>query len=424
MKKNPVVITGVGAMTALGHSADATWRALLAGEPGIRRLEGFDVDGFDCRVGAQIREFDPAALGFNSKLARIQDLHSFMLLKCSQDAFTQARLATAEIGPEDIALSVGMGMVDFKIPDLVPAVVAATDVRGGLDMDVFYTRAYQEIYPLTTLTMLNNVSVCDVAIQLSIRGENIVFSPDADSGAQAIAEGVKSVQEKKAKVALAGGVSEKISPFGLARAHLQRFLNVTDSVMPCRPFAPDRRGTVLGEGCGILSLELRETADQRGVSYTVAVTGYGAAFESDDGTPGPTPRAISRAMQGALARAEINPTDVDLVIAHGDGTQSGDANEIDALHDVFAASLERLPVFSSKGSLGHLQAGAIAVDVILGTYILIHGAIPPTLGSVARNAIGFRLVVDRPLQCAPRRLLLNCCSHEGQCASLVIEAAN
>src|SRR5262245_18790158 len=122
-----------------------------------------------------------------------------------------------------------MGMVDYRIQDLLPAVVASMDTGGALDMDVFYARGYQEIYPLITLAMLNNVSLCEVAIQLNIRGENIVFSPHADSNGQAVAEGVKALREQKAKVALVGGVSEKISPLGLACAHFLGLLNTADS---------------------------------------------------------------------------------------------------------------------------------------------------------------------------------------------------
>ncbi len=425
-RENPVVITGVGAMTALGLDARATWEGFLSGKQGIRTLEGFDAAGFACRVGAQIRGFDPVALGFNSKLARVLDLHSFMLLKCAREAFVQAGLNSTEIAPESIGLFVGMGMVDYKIQDLLPAVVASMDTGGALDMDVFYARGYQEIYPLITLAMLNNVSLCEVAIQLNIRGENSVFSPHAASGGQAVAEGVKTLCEQKAKVALVGGVSEKISPLGLARAHFLGLLNTTDAgFMPCRPFAANRTGTVLGEGCGILSLELRRAADERGAPYHVMITGCGSAFEAQTGCRAPTANAVIRAMQQALASAALNPADVDLVIAHGDGTPVGDANEIEAIHQVFSRCLDRILVFSSKGFFGHLLAGAVAVDVVLATHIIAQGVIPPTLSSVTPDArIRFPLVTERPLKCAPRRVLLNCRSDEGQCVSLLLEAVD
>jgi 3-oxoacyl-(acyl-carrier-protein) synthase len=118
--------------------------------------------------------------------------------------------------------------------------------------------------------------------------------------------------------------------------------------MPCRPFAANRKGTVLGEGCGILSLELRQTADQRGAPYHVMITGCGSAFEAQTGAYAPTTNAVIRAMQQALASAALNPEDVDVVIAHGDGTPVGDANEIDAIHQVFSRCLDRIAVFSSK----------------------------------------------------------------------------
>jgi 3-oxoacyl-[acyl-carrier-protein] synthase II len=425
-RENPVVITGVGAITALGLDAKTTWDAILAGKQGVRDLKGFDATGFGCRVGAQVTGFESAALRFSSKLARVLDLHSFMLLQCARETFVQAGLNATEVAPESLGLFVGMGMVDYRIQDLLPAVLASMDTGGALDMEIFYAQGYQEIYPLITLAMLNNVSLCEVAIQLNIRGENCVFSPHADSGGQAVAEAVKTLREQKAAVALAGGVSEKISPLGLARAHYLGLLNTTDAVsMPCRPFAANRKGTVLGEGCGILSLELRQTADQRGAPYHVMITGCGSAFEAQTGAYAPTANAVTRAMQQALASAALNPEDVDAVIAHGDGTPVGDANEIDAIHQVFSRCLDRIAVFSSKGFLGHLLAGAAAVDLVLATYMIAQGVIPPTLSSVTPDErIRFPLVTDQPLKCALRRVLLNCRSNEGQCVSLLVEAVD
>ena len=423
-RENSVVITGVGAITALGLSADETWNSLLAGRQGVRRLEGFEVGGFACQVGAQVRGLGPEVLGSDAKLARVMDLHSFMLFKCSEDAFVQAGLKGSGIAPEDIGFFVGMGMVNQKLEDLLPAVLASMDATGALDLDAYYSRGYRQIYPLITLSMLNNVSFCEVAIRLKIRGENAVFSPHADSGAQAIAEGVRTLQEQRARVVLVGGVSEKIDPPGLARAHLQEVLNVTDSDFhPCRPFAVDRKGTVLGEGCGVVSLELRRTADERGVPYAAMVSGYGCAFESESGFPAPTTRAIVRAMEQALASAEIGAADVDVVIPHADGTFKGDENEIDAIEQVFATCRGRLRVFWSKGAVGHLLAGAFPVDVIVGTYMVRQGLIPPTLASTSMDdRIGSYTLRVEPFRRQPRRLLLNCQSWEGQCASLVIEA--
>ena len=269
------------------------------------------------------------------------------------------------------------------------------------------------------------MSFCQAAIEIGIRGENAVFSPHADSGAQAIAEGARTLAEGKARVVLAGGVSEKITPQSLARAHLQGVLNVDEHSqdLGCRPFAAERNGTVLGEACGVLCLEPRASADRRGVSYGVAITGYGAAFGAQSAAAA-CADAIACAMAKALKDAELCASDIDVVIAHGEGTRAGDGNEIEAIQRVFDSGSERLPVFASKGALGHALAGAPAVDAILAESILKEQMLPPTLNSEpADPRVGFRLS-SRAQQVAAKKILLNCRSPEGQCASLVFEAVS
>ncbi len=426
IRDNPVVVTGVGAVTALGQSAAETWSGLLSGEEGIRPIEGFNVEGFGCKLAAQVRGLDPEALGLHSKAARIMDTHSFMLMKCAKEAFAQGRLDAAPFAEDEIGFFAGMGMVDYQIDDLVPAVVASKDRDGGLDMEAFYSRGYEAIYPLIILYTLNNVSLCQAAIELKVRGENAVFSPHADSGAYAIAEAVQTLAAGRAEAVLAGGVSEKVSPFGLARAHLQGNLNTVGAggAALCRPFGADRRGTILGEGCGILALESRASADKRGVPYAAMITGWGSAFGCEEDFNAPTTDAIARAMKTALQSATLSPSDIDLLIAHGDGTSMGDRNEFRAVHEVFANSLDRVVVFSSKGALGHLLAGAPAVDAIMGISMLTEGIIPAALHCApVDQSVKFRVITKKPVQASPRRLMVNCRSDRGQCASLILEAA-
>jgi 3-oxoacyl-(acyl-carrier-protein) synthase len=284
-----------------------------------------------------------AELGVHPRDARIMDTHAHLLMKSTRDAFQQAGLDRTSIPREEIGFFAGMGMVDYEVEDLLPAVVKSLDGRGTLDYSAFYSRAYTEIYPLWPLKMLNNIGFCQVAMQLNIQGENTVFSPHGDSGAMAVTEGVKSVRDQRVQVVLCGGVSEKVNPSSLARAHLSGILNTVDSQKGflCRPFAMDRKGTVLGEGCGVVALELESSARKRGVPMVASATGYGCSCEISNSHSGPTARASSLAMREGLDRAGLKPSEIDLIIAHGDGTVSGDRNEIEAIHDVFSDCLNR-----------------------------------------------------------------------------------
>ncbi|MEW6713569.1 MAG: beta-ketoacyl synthase N-terminal-like domain-containing protein [Nitrospirota bacterium] len=411
-----VVITGTGMVTSLGLSASETWNALLAGKSGIKPIDDFDAGGFDCRAAAQVNGLNPSDLGIHPRDARIMDKHSFMLMKCSHDAYRESRIDRASIEGEDIGFFAGMGMVDYNRDDLLPALLKSRDADGNLDYKKFFSGAYQEIHPLWPLSMLNNISFSQVAISLDIRGENAVFAPHADSGAAAIAEAVRALFERKAKIAIAGGVSEKVSPSSLARADLAGILSKAGNKREaaCRPFSADRNGTLLGEGCGILALELLSSAHARRASCKAMITGYGFAFD-----------ALSIAMRSAIENAGLIPSDIDVVIAHGDGTHSGDKNEAEAINQIFSDCMEKIFVYSSKGALGNMFAGAPAVNIILGVHMLEHGLIPATLNAMPLDkSVRFNLVHDKPLRASPKRIMVNSQSYEGQCASLIIEAVD
>jgi 3-oxoacyl-[acyl-carrier-protein] synthase II len=423
-----VVITGFSLVSSLGHSASETWNALLSGGCGIRPIEDFDVQGFKCKAAARVHGLSPLELGIHHRDARIMDKHSLMLMKCSQDAFKNSMVNAASVPGEDIGFFAAMGMVDYNIGDLLPAVLKSSDPHSNLNYAAFYSSGYQEIYPLWPLSMLNNISFCQVAVSLGIKGENTVFSPHADSATQAIIEGVNTIIEKKAQLVLAGGVSEKVSPLSLARASWSGILNDAGGFLDetlCRPFGKDRKGTIIGEGCGIVTLESLSSARKRQAPYFAAITGYACAFGKNGSCNCPTSGALSNAMEHALFQADLKPSDIDLIIAHGDGTHMGDKNEIEAIHHTFSNCISKINVFSSKGAVGNLLAGAPAVDIILGICMLRDGIIPTVCNALPLDEnIQFKVISKEPLKKDLKRILINASSCEGQCASLIIEAVN
>ncbi len=420
-RHDPVVITGIGLVCSLGSSVEEVWDALLAGRSGIREIERFDARGFACSSAAEVSGLDARTLGVDPRDSRIMDMHSFMLMKAVRDALGRSGLDRASVPREEIALFAGMGMVDYRIDDLLPAVVKSRIGGDQFGFPSFYSEGYKEIHPLWPLSMLNNISFCQVAISLDIQGENTVFSPDADSGISAVAEAMMALREGTAVAALAAGVSETISPASLARAELSGLL-LTGGIGRVMPFDRDRHGTALGEGCGVLAMELLSAAERRGAAPLAELKACGRAFGSGDGVSVPTSSTISSAIEKALAAAHLNAADIDAIIAHGDGTVSGDGNEMEAMERIFGGCGRTIPVYSSKGSLGHTLAAAPVLDIVLAIRMLGSGTIPAlSTAEVPGVSPVFTLSGGEGQKMTLRRVLINGRSSEGQAASLILE---
>lgn len=410
-----VVITGTGLVSALGTNLSETWNALLAGQCGIGPIEGFDVSGFACRTAARALHLGESVAGIQPRLAEVMGGHLALLVQAAREAFLHAEVDRAA-PPEERGFFAGMGMVDYHVSDLLPGVRASLEGPGRFEPGPFYGGGYREIYPLWPLGMLNNVSFCGTCIELDIRGENAVFSPHADSGAWALAEAVYAVAEGRVRVALAGGVSEQVSPLSLARGLLAGTLRMD---------AESKTGSVLGEGAGMIVVETLDGARERGAKPLAVVSGFGAAFGVEEGDWGKAPSsdALYQAMESALQVAGAAPEDVDLILAHRDGTERADLNETTAIGRLFGQRGGAVPVYASKGALGHLHAASPAVDIVLAVETMHKGIVPGTItAGPPEEGASWRLIQGTPARIRPRRVLINACSYEGQCASLLIEA--
>jgi 3-oxoacyl-[acyl-carrier-protein] synthase II len=419
-----VVITGTGLASALGHNPDGVFQALLAGITGIRLLDDSTSQGLSGTKGAPAAPLGPNSMEIMPRLAGLMEKHLSLLFHASSQALADHSPETSSPGPEEIGFYAGMGMVDYGIADLLPAVVKSRDSHGSLDYGQFYAQGYREIYPLWPLAMLNNVAFCQVAISLGLRGVNAVFSPHADAAVQAIAEGAASLQSQTAKLVLAGGVSETLSSLSLNRARLSGILPPPDSSHNgCHPFAAQRHGTVLGEGAGMVAMELESTARVNGNRPLARLTGFGFSCETNNTPDGPSSNALAYAMSQALNAAGIEPAAVDVVIAHGDGTVHGDNYELEAIHQVFFQIVASLPVFSSKGALGHLLAASPALDLVLATQMIKNQVIPPCPFCIPLDLrVRFVIAAEKPLPARVKTVLINACSPEGPCATMVLEA--
>jgi len=414
---DPVVVTGMGAVTALGRSLEETWEALLAGKQAIRRIRRFDPGGFPTQHAAELVHDGADSADRQNRIATLQ---ASILSVASHAAWRSARLDGAHLDPDEIGFFAGLGAAGYNVDDLLPTVSEARRPDGAIDYRSFFLDSYRKIRPLWLLTQLNNIALCQAAISLNIRGENAALSQYADAGAHAIEDGFYALQEGRVRLALAGGVSEAITPVSLARSLLANVLSTTSGGV-CRPFSHDRSGTLLGEGGALLALERRSSATERNAPSLALLKGIGATCEVDGQGPSPTPVAIRKAMEHALSSAGIEPEAVDLIIANGDGSIDGDRNEMAAIETLFGGHLDSVRVLSVKGSVGHLLAGAPALDVALAVQMLQQGVIPGMTSDIGPDpASSLRFVIGQPVRQSLRHILVNAHGFSGQCVSMVL----
>jgi 3-oxoacyl-(acyl-carrier-protein) synthase len=391
-----VAITGLGGVCSLGDSVPEITRSLMSGKSGITAIGGPHAGEFG--PTAAWTKHPSIKTDIHPQLARTMGKHLSLLLASTEQALRSAAIVPGMFDPRDIGFFVGMGMVDYHVEDLLGAVLKSLDQFGDLDYDRFFSAGYQEIYPLWPLGMLNNVAFCQAAIHFGLRGENGVFSPHGDSGVQAVAEAVRVLREGKAKVALAGGVSEEISPLSLGRASLNGLTRTPGELL--EPGAE----IFLGEGGAMLVLEPLSNALERQANVLAEIAGFGFAFGKEDNGGFPPPQAISSAISGALRNASLGPGQIDLIMSGG-----LDRSEAEAVREIFGVGADAPVIAATTKAFGEMFAAGPILNTAIGLTIPEHASLPFCLPSS----------VNRPRPWG--RILINGISYEGGCASMIVE---
>ncbi|AFU03189.1 beta-ketoacyl-[acyl-carrier-protein] synthase family protein [Nocardia brasiliensis] len=398
-----VVVTGLGAVSALGNDPRTQWQALLRGESGVAPLREL-AEHLTLRAGVdrplaagRVHGIDPRDWITDRKAARAMRLHTHMAFAAAGQALTSAKLHRGNMDGDATGITLGVTMIDYDVADLELAARRSRHEPGGFDIDRFCRTGWRAISPMVSIVMLNNATLCQIAMQYGIHGPNASFSPFGEAGGQAIGAAVRMLAEGDAAVMLAGGVSPRLN-----LAALQRLLyfgvvaRTTDpAAASCRPFDRDRTGTVPGEGAAVLVLETLAHARARGAHILAEVLGHGAALGVPDGTePYPPRHAIERALAAALDDGALPPQRVGAVYADAPGLPAGDAAEAAAIDAVLGG---HVPVTATKGSTGHLLAAALPLQSVFAVLSLNERRIPPivNLRSPAPNS-AVDLVRNKP----------------------------
>ncbi len=412
---NRVAITGIGAVTPVGHTAEQTWDSLVAGRSGIGRLDLFDVDTYPVRIGAVVRDFD-----FHKFVdARVPAKH---LSRAARFGVAAAVEAARDAGPgwggndpyvRGVAIGASVGR-----PELAELVAIAQAAGTG----TFHRQA-----PGDVLLRDQNVGVAAIAGVGDCRGPAISVSTACAGAAHALGEAYRRIQEGECTALLAGGFDSlttwlDVLGFSLLGALTDEYND--DPQRASRPFDAQRSGFVLGEGAVVAVLEDWDVATARGAHIHAELVGYGStlnAYRITDSPPdggGAIP-----AMRAALDEAGLSA--VDYVVAHGTGTPGNDLSETVAIKSVLGPAAYAASVSSPKSMTGHLTSAAGGVNLVAALGALRHQVVPPTLNLDHPDP---KLDLDYvPHVAKPRRVrsvLVNAFAFGGTNASFVVRAAD
>lgn len=406
-----VVVTGLGLVTPLGNDVPSTWAALIAGRSGVDYITRFDTTGFETKIAAEVKGFDPGQYLDRKDLRRMDSFTHFAIAAAVQ-ALTDAGLTITPENCDQIGVVVGSGI-------------------GGIEtlsaqFKVLHERGPSRLSPFLSTMMLANMAAGQIAILTGLRGPNFCTVSACASGAHAIGEAFHIIRRGEAVAMLAGGSEAPIVPIGIGTFNSMRALSTRNDPpqKASRPFDALRDGFVVGEGAGMLVLEDADHARARGARIYAELAGYAATADAFHVTAPPEGGAgAALAMRRALAVAGLQPAEIDYINAHGTSTPLNDRAETEAIKAVFGEHAYRLAVSSTKSMTGHLLGAAGAVEAVFTVLTLVHGIIPPTINLEQPDpACDLDYVPNVARRATVRAALSNSFGFGGQNACLVFRA--
>jgi 3-oxoacyl-[acyl-carrier-protein] synthase II len=365
--KRRVVVTGMGAVTPLGVGVEASWQALCQGKSGVATVTAFDASDFRTRVAGEVKGFNPHDF-IDRKLVRRGDRFIHFALAATRMALEDSGLRINAANGERVGVSVGTAM-------------------GGIESieknhRLLLEGARQQISPFFVPSFLCNMATGQVAIEFGAKGANMCSVTACASGTHAIGDAARVIQSGEVDAMIAGGAEAAIRPLVFAGLEPVKVMTARNSEpeKASRPFDKERDGFVIGEGAGIVILEELESALNRGARIYGEVLGYG--FNSDAyhiTAPDPDGAGAASCMKMALDNAGISTNQVDYINAHGTSTVLNDLSETRAIKSVFGERSPKIPISSNKSMIGHMWAGAGAVEAISCLLTIDQGIIPPTI---------------------------------------------
>ncbi|TCK75090.1 beta-ketoacyl-ACP synthase II [Acidipila rosea] len=367
-----VVVTGIGLICGVGHTAPEVWQGLLEGRSGMSPITGFDPTGFSVTFAAEVKNFDPLKF-IDKKEARKMGRFIHFALAASAEAMQSSGLKITPENETRVGVHIGSGIGGFDVIEREHSAMLAGGPR--------------KISPFFIPAAIVNLAAGQVSIRYGAKGPNEATATACTTSAHAIGDAYRTIQRGDADVMIAGGAEAAITPMGVGGFAAMRALSTRndDPEHACRPFDKDRDGFVVGEGAGILILEDLEFAKARGANIMAEIIGYGMSADAYHMTGmAPEGEGCFRAMKNALDSAHLRPEQIEYVNAHATSTPLGDAAETAAMTKLFGehATSHKLLVSSTKSMTGHLLGGAGGLEAGITIMALQNQLVPPTTNLV------------------------------------------
>ena len=365
-----VVVTGMGMVTSLGNDMASSWEALCQGKSGVSLIEpyeGYDMEQFRVKFGAQIKNFDPTPY-MDRKEARRNDPYEQLAIATSKQALAQSKLQITGENADDVGVYIGSGI-------------------GGLvtlhdQFRTLYDRGPDRISPFFINMMIVDGAPGRVSIMTGAKGPNWAAVSACATSGNTIGEAWETIRRGDAKAMIAGGAEKAITPIAMAAFDNMHALSRHNEnpQEASRPFDATRDGFVMGEGSAMLILEDLEFAQARGANILAELVGYGSTADAYHETqPAPGGSGLVRAMRRALQKAGLRPDQVDYINAHGTSTPYNDKTETVAIKTCFGEYAYRVPISSTKSMTGHTLGAAGAIEAVISIMAIQTGIIPPTI---------------------------------------------
>jgi 3-oxoacyl-[acyl-carrier-protein] synthase II len=367
-----VVITGIGAITAVGSGKDRLWRGILRGESGIRRITRFDPALFDSQIAGEVADFDPLAY-FPAR--RVKRLDRF-----AQFALVGAKMALDDSNQCSAPLCAGE-------PPYSQVGVCAGTALGGVALaehqhELFMRQGIRAVNPALAFLVFGGSGGSHIAIEFGFTGPGNTNSNSCGSGAIALGEAFRHIQKGHALAMIAGAAEAPLAPLTFGAFDVLHAMSRGNEApaRACRPFDATRDGFVMGEGAGMFVLEERHHALVRGAHIYAEVIGYACTNDAYHMlAPRPDASCAARCIRNALADARVSPPQIDYINAHATGTPLGDAAETLAIKQVFGERAHRIPISSTKPFYAHPLGASGAIEIAICALAMEHDYLPPTL---------------------------------------------